>query len=140
MTEQTCPTCGGDGYYAALNTGHPVRCGCKAEPPITPSPDVSADEDDDRAFAAWIDSRRADLRAKGHDDYVTAAEEGWALNAWDAALAHARRNQQTDEAIRAALHDLEGQLPCSDETCGCCGAIWPRVRRVLELLDARRSR
>jgi hypothetical protein len=37
-----------------------------------------------------------------------------------------------------ALHDLEGQLPCSDETCGCA-AIWPRVKRVLELAHARRN-
>jgi len=34
-----------------------------------------------------------------------------------------------------ALQELEGSLPCSDETCGCCTVIWPKAKRVLELLE-----
>ena len=73
--------------------------------PITPSPDASADEE--ATFSEWVESKRARLRAMGFDDYITESEFGWASDAWDAALAHARRNQQTDEAIRRGVRTIK---------------------------------
>jgi hypothetical protein len=35
--------------------------------------------------------------------------------------------------LDAALHELDGTLPCSNEECACCAAIWPKVKAVLDL-------
>jgi hypothetical protein len=108
-TQPTCPTCGAVDRPACIEEFHFVP----------PSPDVSGDEE-------WDEFRTHEHFGNRLGDRTRCCYRA-GLNA--------RRNpQQTDEAIRAALHDLEGQLPCSDETCQCCAAIWPRVKRVLDVL------
>jgi hypothetical protein len=119
-TQPTCPTCGGDGRIVARGEGRTWSVPC---PDLfsfaQPFPDVSGDEE-------WDEFRT-------HEHFGNRL--GDRTHCCYRAGLNARRNpQQTDEAIRAALHDLEGQLPCSDETCQCCAAIWPRVKRVLDVL------
>lgn len=95
MTDQTCPTCG-------ERLKHLWSCP-RFDPPVTPSPDASADEPLRQAAREWYGLYYKD------EDVPTPMQRHF----FDAALAHARRNKQTDEAIRAMAQKI------ADELGGC---------------------
>ena len=43
--------------------------------------------------------------------------------------------EQVPDEFRRALYELEGEMSCSNEECGCCSVIWPLVKQLLGLLD-----
>ena len=54
----------------------------------------------------------------------------------EAAIIAAGVEPESNAALMDALRELEAQCPCSDESCKCCAAIWPQLKRVLEIAYA----
>ena len=102
MTDQTCPTCG-------ERLKHLWSCP-RFDPPVTPSPDASADEPLRQAAREWYGLYYKD------EDVPTPMQRHF----FDAALAHARRNKQTDEAITNMAEAIGRKLRSNQyEQCGC---------------------